>query len=115
VNTPGGFLLRPTHPGGYDLTMSVVRRTLELDAETDARLQAMAAARGQDVSAVLADAVALLESIVPFEGPDIAEDIRRLRNFERTGEAIPLDEIRAWVESWGTDNELPRPEPRKIT
>jgi predicted transcriptional regulator len=95
--------------------MSVVRRTLELDAETDARLQAMAAARGQDVSAVLADAVALLESIVPFEGPDIAEDIRRLRNFERTGEAIPLDEIRAWVESWGTDNELPRPEPRKIT
>jgi predicted transcriptional regulator len=75
----------------------------------------MAAARGQDVSAVLADADALLESIVPFEGPDIAEDIRRLRNFERTGEAIPLDEIRAWVESWGTDNELPRPEPRKIT
>ena len=95
--------------------MNIVRRTLELDADTDARLQAIAVARGQDVSAVVADAVALLESVVPFEGPDIAEDIRRLRNFERTGEAIPLDEVKAWVESWGTPNELPQPKPRKIT
>lgn len=95
--------------------MNVVRRTFELDPETDARLQSIAAARGQDVAAVVADAVALLDAVVPFEGPDIAEDIRRLREFERTGEAIPLDEVKAWVESWGTDNELPRPRPRKVT
>ena len=46
---------------------------------------------------------------------DIAEDIRRMQNFERTREAIPLDEVKAWVESWGTPNELPQPKPRKIT
>jgi hypothetical protein len=47
--------------------------------------------------------------------PDIAEDIRRLHEFERTGEAIPLDEVKAWIESWGSDQELPRPKPRKIS
>jgi len=92
-----------------------IRRTFELDPETDARLQAIAAARGQDMAAVVADAVALLDAVVPFEGPVIEEDIRRLREFEHTGEGIPLDEIKAWVESWGTDNELPRPKPRKVT
>lgn len=107
------LLTRP--PAHYPLPMNVVRRTFELDPETDARLQAIAAARGQDVAAVVADAVALLDAVAPVEGPDIEEDIRRLREFERTGQAVPLDEVKAWVESWGTANELPRPKPRKIT
>ena len=51
--------------------MNVVRRTLELDAETDARLQTMAVERGQDVTVLLAEAVALLDSIVDVDGPDI--------------------------------------------
>jgi hypothetical protein len=42
---------------------------------------------------------------------DIEEDLRRLREFERTG---TLDEIKAWVRSWGTDNELPPPTPHKV-
>jgi predicted transcriptional regulator len=95
--------------------MNVVRRTFERDPGTDARLQAIAAARGQGVAAVVADAVALLDAVVPVEAPDIEEDIRRLREFERTSEAVPLDEVKAWVESWGTANELPRPKPRKVT
>ena len=95
--------------------MNVVRRTFELDSETDARLQAIAATRGQDVAAVVADAVALLDAVVPVEGPDIEEDIRRIREYERTGQAVPLDDVKAWVESWDSANELPRPKPRKIT
>ena len=50
---------RPTHRNYLDL-MNIIRRTLEIDAGTDARLSEMAAERGQDVAAVLADAVALL-------------------------------------------------------
>lgn len=46
--------------------------------------------------------------------PDIEEDLRRLREFERTGEAVPAQDVKAWVESWGTANELPRPTPRKV-
>lgn len=49
-----------------------------------------------------------------IEGPDIEEDLRRLREFERTGEAVPWEEVRAWVELWGASKELPRPQPRKL-
>ena len=94
--------------------MNLIRRTLELDTATDARLSEMAAERGQDVSAVLAEAVALLDSVVDLDGPDIAEDRRRLDEFNRTRLAVPLDEVKAWIASWDTPDELARPQPRKI-
>ncbi len=104
--------------------MNLVRRTLEIDADTDARLAEIAAKRGQDVATVLADAVALLDSIVDFTGvdltgadlagPDLAEDRRRLDDFLATGKGVPLDDIRAWVASWDQAEELPPPVSRKI-
>ena len=94
--------------------MNIVRRTLDIDADTDARLLEMAEERGQDVAAVLAEAVALLDSVVDITGPDVGEDRRRLDAFRQTCAAVPLDEVKAWVASWGSTNELPRPAPRKI-
>jgi predicted transcriptional regulator len=94
--------------------MNIIRRTLEIDAGTDARLREMAEERRQDVAAVLAEAVALLDSAVDIAGPDVAEDRRRLDAFRDTRTAVPLDEVKSWVESWGSANELPRPAPRKI-
>ena len=61
-----------------------------------------------------AEAVALLDSVVDIAGPDIAEDRRRLDEFNRTRLAVPLDDVKAWVASWGSPDELPRPQPRKI-
>lgn len=98
----------------YPAHMNMIRRTLDIDASTDARLNELAAERGQDVSVVLAEAVALLDSVIDIGNPDIAEDRRRLDEFNRTREGIPLHEVKAWVESWGTDSELPRPEARRI-
>jgi predicted transcriptional regulator len=94
--------------------MNLVNRTLEIDADTDARLRKMAKERGQDVAAVLAEAVALLDSVVDLSGPDIGEDRRRYADFRRTRLAVPLDDVKAWVSSWGSENELPRPQPRKV-
>jgi predicted transcriptional regulator len=94
--------------------MNIVRRTLDIDADTDTRLREIAAERGQDVAAVLAEAVALLDSVVDIAGPDLAEDRRRLDEFKRTRQAVPLDEVKAWVASWGSGNELPRPQSRKL-
>jgi predicted transcriptional regulator len=94
--------------------MNLVNRTLEIDVETDARLREMAKERGQDVATVLAEAVALLDSVVDLAGPDIGEDRRRYDEFRQTGAAIPLGDVKAWVASWGSANELPRPRPRKI-
>jgi predicted transcriptional regulator len=94
--------------------MNIIRRTLEIDVGTDARLSEMAAERGQDVAAVLAEAVALLDSVVDLAGPDIAEDRLRLDKFRKSREAVPLDGVKAWIASWDTAEELPRPSPRKI-
>jgi predicted transcriptional regulator len=94
--------------------MNLIRRTLEIDETTDSRLAELATERGQDVATVLADAVALLDSIVDLEGPDVAEDRRRFDDFLATGEGIPSDEIKAWVASWDTPDELAPPVPRRI-
>jgi predicted transcriptional regulator len=94
--------------------MGNVRLVLELDEETDARIKDLAARKGQDAAAVVADAVELLDSVIDMDGPDIEEDLRRLEEFDRTGLAVPGDEVHAWIDSWGTPNELPRPQPRKV-
>lgn len=98
----------------YSSLMNIIRRTLDIDADTDARLREMADERGQDVAAVLAEAVALLDSVIDIAGPDIGEDRRRLDAFKQARAAVPLDEVKNWVASWGSANELPRPAPRKI-
>lgn len=105
-----------TDQGGRTIIgyMNMIRRTLEIDAATDARLRALAAERGQDIAAVLAEAVALLDSVVDIAGPDPAEDRRRLEEFRRTRQAVRLDEVKAWVDSWGSTSELPPPQPRRI-
>jgi len=80
--------------------MNIIRRTLAIDAGTDARLTEMAAQRGQDVAEVLAEAVALLDSVVEPAGPNIVEDRRRLDEFLRSREAVPLADAKLWVASW---------------
>ena len=40
-----------------------------------------------------------------------AEDETAYAEYERTGEAIPLEAMEDWVRSWGTANELPPPAP----
>jgi len=101
--------------------MNIVRRALDIDTDTDTSLREMADERGQDVAAVLAEAVALLDSVVDIAGPDIGEDRRRLDAYNRrldaykkTRTAVPLDDVKAWLTSWGSANELPRPTPREI-
>lgn len=94
--------------------MNLVSRTLEIDADTDARLREIASERGKDVATVLAEAVALLDSVVDLTDPDIEEDLSRYEEYKRTGLAVPLDDVKTWVASWGSAAELPRPQPRKI-
>jgi hypothetical protein len=105
--------------------MNVKVRTIEVDAETADLLEARAAARGMTVSELLAD-LAVTEALPPplqamsvaGEGPwapdVLAEDARRLAEFDRTRVGVPWEEVRAWMQSWGKPNELPAPTPRKL-
>ncbi len=50
---------------------------------------------------------------------DVDEEWEEARTLEAEAEAdagmgVPHDEVVAWVKSWGTANELPRPKPRCI-
>ncbi|MET4325202.1 MULTISPECIES: hypothetical protein [unclassified Bradyrhizobium] len=94
--------------------MNLISRTLEIDADTDARLREIASERGKDIATVLAEAVALLDSVIDVSSPDLAEDRSRYDDFKRTGLAVPLDDVKAWVASWDSADELPRPQPRKV-
>ena len=99
---------------------------IEVDAQTADLLEARASARGMSVGDLLADLAGddnflppNLEAMrIAGDGPwaaeVLAEDRRRLAEFHRTGEGIPWDEVKAWMQSWGTPGELPRPKPRKL-
>ncbi|WP_245471493.1 hypothetical protein [Bradyrhizobium genosp. SA-3] len=56
----------------------------------------------------------MLDSVVDLSHPDIEEDRKRYDEYKRTGLAVSLDDVKTWVASWGSVDELPRPQPRKI-
>jgi hypothetical protein len=64
------------------------------------------------IATVLAEAVALLDSVVDLAGSDVGEDRQRLDAFRETGKAVPLGDVKSWVASWDTADELPRPSPQ---
>ena len=106
--------------------MSAKLRKIEVDTETAELLEARANARGLSVSELLADLLGeerLLPSSLrtmraertgPWAPDVLAEDRRRLTEFLQRREGVPWDEIKAWMNSWGTPNELPPPDARKL-
>jgi hypothetical protein len=99
--------------------MNVKSRNIEVDAETAELLEARAAARGLSVSELLADLIheggllshELLMLRSAGQGPwapdVLAEDAPRLVEFQRTREGVPWDEVKAWMNTRGTTQELP--------
>jgi hypothetical protein len=106
--------------------MNVKLRKIEVDVETADLLEARAAALGMSVPALVAELAGnevllppdLAELRAKGEGPwsreSLEEDERRLAEFERTRVAVPWDEVKAWLDSWGSPNVLPAPTPRKL-
>ena len=99
---------------------------IEIDAQTADLLKARASARGMSIGDFIADLASdenllppALEALrrageVPWSPEVLAEDRRRLAEFQRTREGVPWDEVKAWMVSWGTPQELPTPKPRKL-
>lgn len=50
----------------------------------------------------------------PWAADALAEDARRLARYHSTGEGVPWAEVKAWMQSWGSEHELPAPKPRKL-
>lgn len=98
---------------------------IEVDEQTAEVLTARAAARGMTVSALIADLAGTAEALPPDlqamrdagNGPwapeVLAKDARRLAEFQRTRQAAPWKDVKAWMKSWGTAGEL-APKSRKL-
>ena len=106
--------------------MNIKVRNIEVDAETADLLEKQASMPGMSVSDLLAE-LAHDGSIFPTKLAEmnangdrprsaeaLEEDVRRLADFEQSRMAVPWEEVKAWMESWGRPDELPRPKPRKI-
>jgi hypothetical protein len=44
----------------------------------------------------------------------VEQDLADLKDYEKTGEGIPWEEVEPWLKSLATDAPLPRPQPRKL-
>lgn len=107
--------------------MSTPVRKIEVDEATAALLDARAQARGLTVAQLLAELAGQSAESLPDElarqrdagegpwSPDaLAEDARRLAEFQRTRQGAPWEDVSAWLRSWGAEGELPPPKPRGV-
>ncbi|MDR3792058.1 MAG: hypothetical protein P4L03_01635 [Terracidiphilus sp.] len=78
---------------------------VHLDVAAQARLAALAEARRQPVSEVAAEVLATYLAPESWEQAHIRARLEELE----AGKAIPHEQVAAWLDSWGTDHELPAP------
>ena len=104
--------------------MNVKTRTIEVDAATAKTLEARAAELGVSVGDLVAELIAQddlpkeLEAMRragrgPWAPSVLAEDVRRYAEYKQARMGVPLEDVEAWVNSWGAARELPMPKPRK--
>jgi predicted transcriptional regulator len=87
------------------------RLALELDDALAARLKEAASKEEKTAEAFAADAVR--RAVINAE--QWAEDEAAYAEYQRRGESIPLAAAENWVRSWGKADELPPPEPCKLS
>ncbi len=78
---------------------------VQLDSEVQARLAALASARQQPVSDVAAEVIATYLAPESWEHQHICSGLAELER----GEGMSGERVTEWLNSWGTENELPAP------
>ncbi len=87
--------------------------TLSFRVDADLKNELTKIAKRQDRSASYIAEQAIKDRVA-FEQAQVRAIEEGLAAADR-GELIPHAEVKAWVESWGTENELPQPEPKTAT
>lgn len=80
--------------------------TVQLDSAVHERLVELAEARQKPISDVAADIIAMHVDSENWERQQI---LQGFADFE-AGRFVSHDRVVAWLESWGTENELPVPQ-----
>lgn len=79
--------------------------TVQLDSTVQAGLAELAEARRQPISDVAADIIAMHVDRDSWERQQILQGLAELD----AGEGVAHERVVEWLESWGTENELPAP------
>ena len=87
--------------------MSKPSATIEISAKSKADLVRLASRTGLKPSEVVELALERYQEDID----DVAEDERRWAQYERDGKAVSGGDVKAWIDSWGSTNELPMPKP----
>lgn len=78
---------------------------LRIDEDVKDELSQIAEHENRSMSSIAEQAI---KDRIEFEHAQVRAIQEGLAQAER-GEVIPHEEVKAWVESWDTDNELPKP------
>ena len=84
--------------------------TVRLTPELSEKLDALARDTKRSKSYLASEAI---ESYVDLNTWQIAEIKAGLAEDEEGGPGVQHEEVVRWMRSWGTDHELPKPEPKK--
>lgn len=83
--------------------------TVRLTPEIGAKLEALASDTRRSKAPLAEEAVT---SFVERNARQVARIKEALAEAESGAPGTPHEDIERWVKSWGTDHELPRPEPK---
>ena len=85
--------------------MSQTSILVELEPAIQARLTALAEDRRQPVSAVAAEVISMYFAPESWEHQHIRAGLAELE----AGQGVSNERVSEWLDSWGTENELPAP------
>ncbi len=84
--------------------------TVRLTPEVSEKLEALARDTKRSKSYLASEAI---ESYVALNAWQVAHIKAALAEDGEGAPGVPHEEVMRWMKSWGTDRELPRPEPKK--
>ena len=84
--------------------------TVRLKPEVRDKLDALARDTKRSKSRLATEAI---ETYVNLNAWQVAHIKAALAEDEAGAPSVPHEEVVRWIESWGTDHELPQPEPKK--
>ena len=84
--------------------------TIRLTPETREKLDVLARDTKRSRSYLASEAI---ERYVNLNAWQVAHITQALAEDEAGGHAVPHEKVAAWLESWGTERELPKPEAKK--
>jgi len=83
--------------------------SLKLDPHERERLAALAASKGRSVHFLMREAIARYVTAEEAREAFRREAIAGWEEYQENGLHLSLDEVEAWMDTWGTEDEEPAP------